>query len=139
MKEDAWHYPRENLAARTFNALVEGPAKALTLLKPKLKLSVFQLIHPTDRVQVTTPAHSQSPCPSPLPVLSRDTRPGRYESACRSCGFVVSGILPRARFVLSSRQGKEMKQFETNWNGWGQRIRTSTGGVRGILFTSVSH
>ena len=39
MKEDAWHYPRENLAARTFNALVEGPAKALTLLKPKLKLS----------------------------------------------------------------------------------------------------
>ena len=35
MKEDVWHYPRENLAARTFNALVEGPAKALTLFAPR--------------------------------------------------------------------------------------------------------
>ena len=35
MKEDIWHYPRENLAARTFNALVEGPAKALTLFAPR--------------------------------------------------------------------------------------------------------
>ena len=35
MKEDAWQYPRENLAARTFNVLVEGPAKALTLFAPR--------------------------------------------------------------------------------------------------------
>ena len=35
MKEHPWHYPRENLAARTFNALVEGPAKALTLFAPR--------------------------------------------------------------------------------------------------------
>ena len=35
MKEDAWHYPRENLAARTLNALVEGSAKALTLFAPR--------------------------------------------------------------------------------------------------------
>ena len=35
MKEDAWHYPRKNLAARTLNALVEGPAKALTLFAPR--------------------------------------------------------------------------------------------------------
>ena len=35
MKKDAWHYPRENLAARTLNALVEGPAKALTLFAPR--------------------------------------------------------------------------------------------------------
>ena len=35
MKEDAWHYPRENLAAQTFHALVKGPAKALTLFAPR--------------------------------------------------------------------------------------------------------
>ncbi len=35
MKDDTWHYPRENLAARTRNALVEGPAKALTLFAPR--------------------------------------------------------------------------------------------------------
>ena len=35
MKEDVWHYPRENLAARTFNVLIEGPAKALTLFAPR--------------------------------------------------------------------------------------------------------
>jgi len=35
MKEFPWHYPRVELASRTLRALVEGPAKALTLFAPR--------------------------------------------------------------------------------------------------------
>ncbi len=35
MTDDPWHYPRNDLAERTFNVLVSGPAEALTLFAPR--------------------------------------------------------------------------------------------------------
>ena len=35
MNDDPWHYPRRDLATRTLAALVDGPAKALTLFAPR--------------------------------------------------------------------------------------------------------